>query len=174
MADAHEPRRAVQYRAEVVAAALVRGTGVQSHAGPQRAHGPPLLSFECDLRLDRCGHGRRRGRKHGMKSVTGALDHDAAVSGHSVGEQLVVARQRDLHFIGLLFPQLGRALEIGEQERHRSGGQLAHSASHHQDRSTMPRRGSLTLRLNHQNCRSALPDLVDAERTLGATRVVVH
>jgi hypothetical protein len=58
-----------------------------------------------------------------MKSVTGALDHDAAVSGHSVGEQLVVARQSDLHFIGLLFPQLGRTLEIGEQERHRSGRQ---------------------------------------------------
>ena len=117
----HQARGTVEGRAEVVAVADLGRPGVQADPHPQRSGVGPRLGGQCPLQLDRRGHRRRRGRERREATVAGRLDDGAAVGADHVAEDLVVARQRRLHRVGVLLPEPRRPFEVGEHERHRPG-----------------------------------------------------
>jgi hypothetical protein len=124
MADGHDPCGAVDCRAEVVAGAGRGLAGVQPHPHPQRPGRSPRLGRQVLLRGETgacCG--RCRG-KDGHDPVAGRLDHLPTRGGHGGLQDLVVALQGGLHGLREPLPQPGAALDVGEQEDHRSRRRL--------------------------------------------------
>ena len=129
----HQPARAVQRRAEVVAVALVHLAGVDAHADRQRSDRTPRLGRERAHRLHGSGDGIRDGRQRGVRTVAGGLEDAARVLLDGIAEDRVVTRQCLPHGVGMLFPQARRTLDVGAEEdgrpqrltrrrrRHRSG-----------------------------------------------------
>ena len=52
----------------------------------------------------------------GVDAVAGGLHDHAVVLGDCTPHDLVVARQALAHGVGMLLPQAGRALDVGEEE----------------------------------------------------------
>ena len=97
-----------------------RLVGVQPDPGPQRVCGAPGLRRERLLKRRRRTHGIPRCRERGGHPVAHPREHVTAMGRNRLLEQLVVADHRGLHRAGILLPHPGRALEIGEQKRHRA------------------------------------------------------
>ena len=71
---------------------------------------------------------RRAGeRDHEAVALTLLDRPHPAVGGEQVRKRAVQARDGGRHLVRLGLPQPRRALDIGEQQRHRSGWQLAHA-----------------------------------------------
>ena len=68
-------------------------------------------------------HRRDRAREHGMHRVAHRLEHLAALSPHDVADQLIVARQHRRHAGGMVLPQAGAALDVGEHKSHQPSRQ---------------------------------------------------
>ena len=85
-----------------------------------------LSARERTLRVDRGQHPVGRGGERRVHAVARGLDDGAAVRRDRVAQDRVVARERSPHRVGLFLPQARRTLDIGEQERHRSGRCLTH------------------------------------------------
>ena len=92
--------------------------------------GRPALGGERPLRIDRGQHPVGRGGERRVRAVAGGLDDRAAVRLDRGAHDRVVARQRGPHRLGLFLPQAGRAFDVGEQERHRSGRRLTHGGKY--------------------------------------------
>ncbi len=127
VAGRHDPGRSVHPRSVVVVAAGHRVSRVQPHPDPQLARllGPAFRGqhpLGGQRRLDPAQHGR----EHGVQTVAGGLHDHPAVGLHRVTQDGVVALERGAHRLGELFPQAGRPLEVGEEERHGSGRKIAH------------------------------------------------
>ena len=90
----HEPRRAVEHRAVVVAVAQFGGAGVQTHPYPERADLDPRFAAQRELPRRARPDGGVSRVEHGVKPVTRRLHDVAAVRLDRVPDQLVVARQR--------------------------------------------------------------------------------
>ena len=116
----HQPRRAVDRRAEVVAVALVDLTGVDRHPDPDRQTGGPRLGPDRPLRLDGCcdcvGCTRER---HG-EAVSARGEDVARVACDRAAHEIVVAGEHRRHRGGRRVPGSGRSLDVAEQKRHRS------------------------------------------------------
>ncbi len=121
--------RPVDDRPEVIAVALLAGTGMQAHADQDwPARRPGLRTQRLLSGQDRgdCGWCRPERRAEG---VAYRLEDITARGLDGRPEDLVVAAERDRHWRRLGLPQPGRALDIGEQQRDRAGGdrgRLAH------------------------------------------------
>ncbi len=125
----HDPRGPIQHRPEVVTVSAMRDPRVNPHANRQRTRRTPRLAEELQLRV---GCRRHRGpgrREHRMHAVARRLDHVPTVRLDGAAQDGIVAGQRPLHRLGMLLPEARRALEIGEQERHRPCRELAHERS---------------------------------------------
>jgi hypothetical protein len=124
--DGHEPSRAVQDRAEVVALALLCDTAVQRHPYP---HGTGLVPRHLAQRHV-AGDGRLYRRvgigEDGAQAITHALQHVPAVSRDGLAQHCVMVGHRVAHRVRMLLPQACRALKIREQERDWARRQLAH------------------------------------------------
>jgi hypothetical protein len=117
----HDPRRAVEYRAEVVAIPKFGFAGRQPH--PHRQPESTLRGYRgIDRRL------RRRERR--AHSVTGVLEQPAAMLLDRAPQHRVVCGQRHPHVIGVRFPSTGRTLDIGEQKRHHPGRSRRRRSGH--------------------------------------------
>ncbi len=128
--DRHEPRRPVHRGAVVVAVAQLGRdrvwSPIRTRSGAGR--GPRLRAQR--------GLGRRpRRRRRRARSANAAWNPSpvvfttcAAVRLDRGAHDLVVARQRRPHRLGMLLPQARRTLEVGEQERHRPRRQHRQSA----------------------------------------------
>ncbi len=121
-------------RAEVVAgvaqADLAR---VERHAHTHLPTGGPRFLRERALNVERRGHRIRRPREGANHAVAFTLldRAHASVQRHGGFEQLVVTGYRVRRLVGTRLPELRRALDVGEQERHRSGRELGLDGSGH-------------------------------------------
>jgi hypothetical protein len=135
MGDGHDPRRAIQRRAEIIAFAQFRHAGVQAHSHAQRdrrlgigrrrlrARDAGLRRLQGALRREARGERVRRRFEDGEKAVPRGL-HDATGGIlNRTTQQRVVPRECDLHRVRILIPQRGAALDVGEEECERAGGQ---------------------------------------------------
>ena len=114
-------------RAEVVAGiAQANLAGVERHAHAHFATRGPRFLRERALHVERRGHGVRRPREGADHAVAFTLldRAHAAVQRDGGFEQLVVTGDRDRRLVGTRLPELRRALDVGEQERHRAGREL--------------------------------------------------
>ena len=129
--DRHQPRRTVHRRAVVVAVAQLRLAGVQAHPHPQRRRSAPTLRRAARAaRRPRRRPRRDARRERGVDAVAGRLDDVAAVRARSPSRRIASWRaSAAAHRVGVLLPQARRALEVGEQERHRPRRQLRHLGS---------------------------------------------
>ncbi len=122
----HDSGGAGRGEAEVVAVARLRRAGVDSDADPQGNAGVPRFGVDG---VNAGGGGLDRvdgGREHRVDPVTGRLDHVSTVRLDRLAQDRVVARQSDVHRVGMRFPLVRGFLEIGEQEGHRARRQLCH------------------------------------------------
>ncbi len=115
-AASHRPRGPDDLGTEVVAVALVRRAGVQSHAHPQRADSRPFGFVQRAL----C-RARRRDRgvgvvEHRHDRVAAVLHDTSAGVGNGITQQCVVLGERVRHRLRVRFPQRRMALDVGEEK----------------------------------------------------------
>jgi hypothetical protein len=119
MARSRNPRRPIHRRPEVVAVACLSDPRVQPHPDLERLGKRPLLDDERLLRVERRRHRIRCGAERRMETITRGLDDVTVALLDRIPQDLIMAGQRRAHRLRVLLPQARRALEIGEQERHR-------------------------------------------------------
>ena len=129
----HEDLAAVRERADPGAAvdghpAPVRRpgiglAGVQRHADPDLQAPRPVLAFHRALDLERARQGVGRAREHGEGRVAlpALLQQRAATCRHGGGDQLLLAPERAGGLARVEGVQPGRALDVGQHERHGAG-----------------------------------------------------
>jgi len=61
-----------------------------------------------------------------LATVSAAFHHVSTVRPDGASDDRVVTGQGIAHPRGMLFPQTGRTLQVGEDERHRPRGKLGH------------------------------------------------
>ena len=125
--DRHHPGRPVDRGAVVVAVAQLGLAGVQRPCARATDRRAPTLGARARAarrspRVDRVG----RGGERGVHPVAGGLHHVAVVRLDRRTQDLVVAGERGLHRVGVLLPEAGRALDVGEEEGDRPGRQVSH------------------------------------------------
>jgi hypothetical protein len=112
----------VEGRAEVVPLPHLRLPGVHRHPHPKPRHFP----LQHPLRLDRRLHRVRGGTKHGAELIADGLEDVTVVRDDGRAEQRVVAGEGIPHRGGLLFPEAGAALDVGEEKGDGAGRDLTH------------------------------------------------
>jgi hypothetical protein len=113
----HQSGGAVDRRAVIVAIPLLADASVQTHARQQRPGQRPGLSYEGVLGGERGADGVRCPREGGVESIAGRLDDLSIVRKHRAAQDRIMSCQRRAHRRGLLLPQPGLPLEVGEEER---------------------------------------------------------
>ena len=96
--------------------------GVQADAQPDRRQRRPLQVKGARHRIRRTPE-----RDHEAVALTLLDRADAIVRGDGVGHGLIQPRYRGGHLLGLGLPEPRRPFDIGQQQSHRSGRQLAHT-----------------------------------------------
>ena len=118
-----QPRGAVDRRADVVAlVAQLHVAGVHADAQLDRRQRCPLQVQGTSHRVG--GAGERDDEAVALALLDGP---HTVVGGDRIGQCLVEARDRGLHRLGLGLPQPRRTLDVGQQQRDRSGRKLAHA-----------------------------------------------
>lgn len=93
------------------------------HANPQPVHGSEILRDESFVREQR-GSSSRGGIGEGdAKRVAHGLEDKARMFGHRAAHDLVVARDRLLHWEAVSLPALRASFYIAEEERDDPGGE---------------------------------------------------
>ena len=110
--------------AEVVGVALLGVADVERHPRPERAGLRPRGSGERPLAGERRGERRGRGREGGAEGVADRLEDVAAVVRDRPAQQGIVPGDRGGHRPRQPLPELGAALDVGEEKGHRAAGQL--------------------------------------------------
>ena len=122
VADRRDPRAAVNVHADVALLRQLWLAGMQPHADANRRRGERRLA------------GRRRRRRvrraceRVEERVALRVDLDAAVRGERLAQQAAVLGEQVGVRVAVLGEELGRALHVGEEQRDRAGGELAHRA----------------------------------------------
>ena len=116
MCNTHYPRGAVDRAAEEVVVTALVDTGVQPATYPQGDAAGRFGVSERLLQLQRRAYGIEGVVEGGMDAIPGHFHDRAVVALHCGFRDRVVARQGRTHPFGLLLPQPGAALDIGEQE----------------------------------------------------------
>jgi len=89
---------------------------VQRHAHAQRPGLLPGRALQGALCRQRGRQRIRRVIEGNAAAVPDDLEHPAAMTGHCLLDEVVVAGQRRAHRLGRAFPQARAALDIREQE----------------------------------------------------------
>ena len=116
MGCGHDAGRAVHLGAIKIMVAGFLGRRVQAAAQRQRQAGGGLWIGQRVQHLQGGGQRVQRIVKHGVDAVAGGLDQPAPVRPHRPASNLVVAGQRGAHALGVLLPEPGAALDVGEQK----------------------------------------------------------
>ena len=120
MAGSRDAGSPVDVGAHVTFLGHVRRSGVDAHAHPDRPQGKRLLRLP--RRIERPG----RGRKSDEEGVALGVNLDSAVTRRGLSHCAAVLRKGIGVRLGPhLVQQLRRALDIGEQERHRACREVA-------------------------------------------------
>ena len=128
VAGRQQPRQPVQGRGAVGAVAVGVGrAGVQRQPHPQRLGQPgvgPRLGQQRPLGVERRGHRGRGGGEGGQQRVADRPGDDAAVVGDGGAEDRLVAGDGGRHGPGVVAPEAGAALDVGEEEGHRAAREV--------------------------------------------------
>ena len=116
MGHAHDPRRAIDGRAEVIVVAPLDHAQVQAAAHADRDAVGDRGVDQRLLERHRGLHGVERVVEGGEQAVAGRLDDDAAVAFDGHPGPRIVLREGAGHALALLFPQTGAALDVREQD----------------------------------------------------------
>src|SRR6266542_1158901 len=123
MAGGAQPSDTVKRLPKVVAVALLDDPDMQRHPHPEALNRSPCFGRERALgrdgRLQRSG---RRGEDR-LNGIANGLDDMATIRIDRLAQQLVMARERALHRLGLALPAGGAAGDIGEQKRQCTAGE---------------------------------------------------
>jgi hypothetical protein len=95
-------------------------SGVQRHPHAKRSQRPPVLDEQGSLGGESGGDGLGGCREGRLDGVTDHLERDAAVRLNGLAEQGEVALDGVRHRRSVLLPECGAALDVGEEEGHRS------------------------------------------------------
>ena len=123
MAGAADPRRAVDVEPEVAVSGERRLTGMEADAHAHRVVGMTSLD------LDRCLDRGRGVRERGERLLAALVDDLAAVRGDGLPHDRPVLVQLARVRVAEALEQLGRALDVAEEERHRPGRQPDHGST---------------------------------------------
>ena len=130
MPGGHDPRGAVESRAEVVALARRGLAHVQAHADAERPGLAPRLARERALGVQ-AGADPVDGRVEDGHEPVADRFHDLPTGGlDAVTEDRVVALERALHRLLVVLPELGAAFHVREHEGQRSGRLLGTRIPH--------------------------------------------
>ena len=122
-----DPSGPVDVDPDVVVAARNALAGVQSHADADRVAVGPRVRGERSLRRHGGAQSARRRREGDEERVALGADLDTPLLGDRGSQDLGVSVQQAHELVAPeVLEQPGRPLDIGEQERHRAGGEVAH------------------------------------------------
>jgi hypothetical protein len=125
--DTHDAGRAVDRRAEVIVIAVLDDARMQAAPNTQRKSRRFLYIFEPPRQLDDRHHGVQRIAENRVDTIAGRLDERTLPRFDGGARERIMAGERVAHALGLLVPQPGAALDVGEQER-RDRGLLLHQS----------------------------------------------
>src|SRR5437899_3294509 len=128
MGRVHDSRRAVDHAAEEIIVAAFANPYVDTATYRKRNAVTNFRVRQILLQLHRGTDGVARIFECGVDSVAGRLHDDASMFLHRCPANRVMTCQRRPHPLGLLLPQTGAALDVGEQERRNAGRRLHASA----------------------------------------------
>ena len=128
----HQVGGPVHRRPDIVTLPLIGRTRVDAHPHPHLSRLRPLLRAQSSLCLHRGRHRIPRRPERRRERVTGGREHVAAVLFDHCPEDPVMGAQGRAHRLRRLLPQAGRALHVGEQERHRPVRPGDHALSPHE------------------------------------------
>ena len=123
MAGREQPGDPVHHRTEIVPVALQAGPRMQRHAHPDGQAGRPRLSTGSPLDSHRRRQRGGRVGEHRTKRLAHRLEDVTACHLDLFADNAVMAGQRLRHGLGVGLPQPDAALDVGEQQRHRSRGE---------------------------------------------------
>jgi hypothetical protein len=117
----HHPGRQVHLWAEVVAAALVGHTGVKAHPHPERVgKARPIPGVQGALGIEGRSRGVGGSGECRTDAVTGCREHPAGMGLDGRPQQGIVTDHGLLHGGGVRCPQSSGALDVREEEGHRT------------------------------------------------------
>lgn len=122
MAGSQKTCHAIERWTEVIAIALVGGTGMHRYAHAQDVNLPPRFVGEGMLNGNRsfeCVNGDWKGNAEG---ITDGLEDVATVRLDGLAKDGIVTSEGSHHRPGILIPPLSAALDISEEERDRPRG----------------------------------------------------
>ena len=121
IARGEEPRQPVEGGSKVVTARRRLGRAqVKTHPHPNQVRLRPGFGVQCLLRGDGCGDGRGWIAKGGLKGIADRLEVPAVMGANRFFENGIVTGQYLPHAGSVVFPETGRALDVGEEKGHRA------------------------------------------------------
>src|SRR5262245_61935701 len=99
---------------------------MQGYAHAQSADLLPRLGAERSLGSQGSGQGLLCIAKRGVERIAGGSKNDAAMSLDRQAQNGIVAGEGCPHSLGVLFPQAGAALDIGENKSDSSSWRFSH------------------------------------------------
>ena len=124
MPHVQQARHAIERRPHVIIPALFGHARVQRHANADREISDWRLEIALDLK--RGGQGVGHGGKGGLKGIADHLVGVTAARRDRLANDGFVLREGGFHCLGVVLPQLGTALDVGEEERDRPTGPHQH------------------------------------------------
>lgn len=115
------PRGSIQGLAEIIAASELRDAAMKGHPNPDRGLGGPCFIGEGALGRFHRGDRAHRAGERGKEGVAHGLEDEALVRLDGVAQDLVVTGEGDAHRRRFALPELGAALDIGQEEGDGSG-----------------------------------------------------
>ena len=126
MRHAHDAGGAIHLGAIKIVVARFGCRAVQTAADAQRQAGGCSCIGQRVLQLQHRQQGLQRLLEDGVDAVARAFDDAPTVRLHGASVECVVPGQRGTHQVGLLLPQAGAALDVGEQETDGGRGGSGH------------------------------------------------
>ncbi len=126
MPGGRDPRGSVDVQPHVVRAGQACLTGVQTDADPYRRLLRPGVGSELALRLHRRRERTARGGEGDEEGVAFGSDLDTAPAFDGVPDDLAVFVQERAPAVAEALGEMGRSLDVAEQERDRSGRKGCH------------------------------------------------
>ena len=142
MSRCQQPGEPVEGSREIVTAGIgLRFASMQRHAHVQAIHHFPFLGEQRALGVERGGDGGRGGGKRGLHCVADRLEVDAAMGRDGRIQKREMALNGRRHCRPVPLPELGAALDVGEEE----GDGAARQVSHWPFPSVLPRTRLVTI-----------------------------
>ena len=127
MSDCGDPRGLVHIEAHICATGQATFTSMESHPNPDGSTGRPLVRGQGALRVGGRGHGVRRQGEDGKEGIALIQGLDPVVVADGPAHDLVMLSEDAGPAIPQPTSEIGRPLDVGEEEGDRPRGKLRHA-----------------------------------------------